>query len=125
MINAIIEKMSTLVKELQDCIKQDIEDTKQAKHEELLKRNDRKHFMIDEITSLKEELNHQLVVEMKEGIDINIYRTRVDLLEIELKELYKLNRKLAAIVLPIQKMYKELVDEITLANGGQFFDVKA
>lgn len=125
MVDFIIEKMSNMVKDLQDAIKQDIEDIKQAKHEELLKRNDNKHFLIDEITSLKEQLNEQLVIKMRQGVDVNIYRAKVDLLELELKELYKLNRKLAAIVLPIQKMYKELVDEITVANGGQFFDVKA
>lgn len=125
MVDFITEKMSKLVKDLQDAIKQDIEDIKQAKHEELLKRNDNKHFLIDEITSLKEQLNEQLVIKMRQGVDVNVYRAKVDLLELELKELYKLNRKLAAIVLPIQKMYKELVDEITVANGGQFFDVKA
>lgn len=125
MVDFIIEKMSNLVKDLQEAIKQDIEDIKQAKHEELLKRNDNKHFLIDEITSLKEQLNEQLVIKMRQGVDVNIYRTKVDLLELDLKELYKLNRKLAALVLPIQKMYKDLVEEITLANGGQFFDVKA
>ena len=41
--------MSNLVKNLKDSIEQDILDIKDAKHEELLKRNDEKHLMIDEI----------------------------------------------------------------------------
>lgn len=125
MIEEIIEKMSTKVEQLQDSIKQDIDDIKQAKHEGLLDRNEEKHIMINEIASLKTELNQALVTKMQEGVDVNIYREKVDSLESKLKELYELNRKLASIVLPVKQMYKDLVDEITAANGGQIFDVKA
>lgn len=125
MIDEIIEKMSTLVKELQDSIKKDIDDVKEAKHEDLLNRNDEKHHMIDQITQLKAELNQALISKMQEGVDVNIYRDKVDKLENELRELYTLNKKLASIVLPVQQMYKDLVDEVTAANGGKIFDVKA
>ncbi len=125
MIENIIKEMSNLVKNLKDSIEQDILDIKDAKHEELLKRNDEKHLMIDEITRLKSELNKELVRKIEEGVDINIYRQSVDLLEISLKELYELNKKLASIVLPVQQLYKDLVSEITAANGGQIFDIKA
>lgn len=125
MIEEIIDKMSKLVNELQESIKQDIEDIKAAKHEGLLERNEEKHIMINEISNLKRELNQALVQKMQEGVDVNIYRDRVDSLENQLKELYELNRRLASIVLPVKQMYKELVDEITAANGGQIFDVKA
>jgi len=124
-IEEIIDKMSKLVNELQESIKQDIEDIKAAKHEGLLERNEEKHIMINEISNLKRELNQALVQKMQEGVDVNIYRDRVDSLENQLKELYELNRRLASIVLPVKQMYKELVDEITAANGGQIFDVKA
>ena len=125
MIENIIKEMSNLVKNLKNSIEQDILDIKDAKHEELLKRNDEKHLMIDEITRLKSELNKELVRKIEEGVDINIYRQSVDLLEISLKELYELNKKLASIVLPVQQLYKDLVSEITAANGGQIFDIKA
>lgn len=125
MIENIIENMSTLINKLKNSIVQDIEDIKAAKHEELLKRNDEKHIMIDTITSLKSELNKELIVKIQEGVDVNIYRQSVDLLEIQLKELYELNKKLASIVLPVQQMYKDLVSEISAANGGNFFDIKA
>ena len=120
-----IENMSMLIIKLKNSITQDIEDIKAAKHEELLKRNDEKHLMIDEITSLKSELNKELISKIQEGVDVNIYRQSVDSLEIELKELYELNKKLASIVLPVQQMYKDLVEEISAANGGNFFDIKA
>ena len=109
MIENTIENMSTLIIKLKNSITQDIEDIKAAKHEELLKRNDEKHIMIDEITSLKLELNKELIAKIQEGVDVNIYRQSVDALEIELKELYELNKKLASIVLPVQQMYKDLV----------------
>ena len=125
MIENTIENMSMLIIKLKNSITQDIEDIKAAKHEELLKRNDEKHIMIDEITSLKLELNKELIAKIQEGVDVNIYRQSVDALEIELKELYELNKKLASIVLPVQQMYKDLVEEISVANGGNFFDIKA
>jgi hypothetical protein len=125
MIENTIKNMSELITKLKDSITLDIEDIKAAKHEELLKRNDEKHVMIDNITLLKAQLNNELISKIQEGVDVNIYRASVDLLEIQLKELYELNRKLASIVLPVQQMYKELVAEISAANGGKIFDIKA
>jgi predicted nucleic acid-binding Zn-ribbon protein len=125
MIDDIIQRMSVLVKNLQKSIELDIEDIKNAKHESLLNRNDEKHSMINEITELKAKLNKELITKIQEGVDVNIYREKVDLLEIELKSLYDLNKRLASLVLPVQQMYKELVEEITTANGGNIFDVKA
>ena len=125
MIENTIKDMSSLIVKLKSSIVQDIEDIKAAKHEELLKRNDEKHIMIDDITLLKAQLNKELMSKIQEGVDVNIYRKSVDLLEIELKELYELNRRLASIVLPVQQMYKDLVSQISEANGGKFFDIKA
>ncbi len=125
MIENIINDMVNLVNKLQDYIKQDIEDIKQAKHEELLNRNDEKQFMIEKIASYKQQLNQEIVTQMQKGIDVNIYRNKVDNLEDELKKLYELNRKLALIVQPIQQMYKEIVDDLTEKNGGELFHVKA
>ncbi|MDZ7819077.1 MAG: hypothetical protein U5K55_10875 [Aliarcobacter sp.] len=70
-------------------------------------------------------MNKELMAKIQEGEDVNIYRQSVDSLESQLKELYELNKKLASIVLPVQQMYKDLVSEITTANGGQIFDIKA
>jgi len=125
MIEEIIENMSKDVKKLQESIKKDIDDVREARHEDLLNRNDEKHQLIDEITQLKTTLNQELIDKMNDGVDVNIYREKVDALEVELRELYELNKKLASIVLPVQQMYKDLVDEITAANGGSIFNVKA
>ena len=125
MIENTIKNMSELIVKLKNSISQDIEDIKAAKHEELLKRNDEKHIMIEDITLLKAQLNKELMSKIQEGIDVNIYRDSVDALEVELRGLYELNRKLASIVLPVQQMYKDLVSEISAANGGNFFDIKA
>ena len=125
MIVKIIENMSELINKLKISINQDILDIKEAKHEELLTRNDEKHHMIDEIMNLKTKLNQELMSIIQKGEDVNIYRTSVDSLEAELKDLYELNKRLASIVLPVQQMYKDLVSEIAIANGGQIFDIKA
>jgi len=125
MIENTIKSMSDLIVKLKNSITQDIEDIKAAKHEELLKRNDEKHVMIEDITLLKSQLNEELMSKIQEGVDVNIYRKSVDALELDLRELYELNRKLASIVLPVQQMYKDLVSEISAANGGNFFDIKA
>jgi cob(I)alamin adenosyltransferase len=124
MIENIVKDMSDLVDQLKSSINQDILDIKEAKHEELLKRNDQKHYMIDQIMALKMQLNKELMILIQEEKDVNIYRESVDLLEIQLKELYELNKKLAGIVLPVQRMYKDLVAEITEVKGGQLFDIK-
>ena len=123
MIENIVKDMSDLVDQLKSSINQDILDIKEAKHEELLKRNDQKHQMIDEIMALKMELNKELIILIQEEKDVNIYRESVDSLEVQLKELYELNKKLASIVLPVQRMYKDLVSEITEVKGGQLFDI--
>lgn len=125
MVDKIINEISVDVQKLQESIKKDIEDVKDAKHEDLLQRNDEKHYLIDEITQLKATLNQELIDKMNDGVDVNIYREKVDKLEVELRELYELNKKLASIVLPVQQMYKDLVDEVTAANGGSIFNVKA
>lgn len=125
MVNSIVDEMLVLIKKMEDYIDQDIEDIKKARHEELLTRNSEKEEMIEKITSYKQDLNNALVQEMENGVDVNIYRDKVDSLEDELKKLYEANRKLALIVQPIQQMYKDIVDEITELNGGQMFDVKA
>ena len=125
MIDEIIKDMTILVNKMQDYIKQDIEDIKKAKHEELLNRNDEKQFLIEEIARYKQELNQEIVNQMQNGIDVNIYRKKVDNLENELRKLFELNRKLSLIVQPIQQMYKDIVDDISEKNGGNFFHVKA
>ena len=125
MLENIINDMLKHVTNLKNAINQDIQDIKEAKHEELLKRNDEKHLLIDTIMNLKVELNKELMRLIQNGEDVNIYRQSVDNLEVQLKELYELNKKLASIVLPVQQMYKDLVSEITAVNGGQVFDIKA
>ncbi len=125
MVETIVKEMIDLVNKMQSYILQDIEDIKQAKHAELLNRNDEKQSMIEKITLYKKRLNQEIVNELQNGVDVNIYRDQVDNLEAELKKLYELNRKLAMIVQPIQQMYKDIVDEITDNNGGNFFNVKA
>ncbi|MFA7083304.1 MAG: hypothetical protein WC141_02095 [Arcobacteraceae bacterium] len=125
MIETIVNKMLATIKSLKQAIKEDIEDIKLANHEKLLDRNEQKQAHMDDIVEFKNELNHELVLAVKSGADINIYRDLVNHLEDELKELYSLNGKLASIVLPVKQMYKEIVDELTEQNGGNIFEIKA
>ena len=125
MINDVVAKMNLKIDNLKKLINEDISDIKEANHETLLKRNELKQTLIDDIIFCKSELNKELVLEIQKGVDVNIYRAKVDELENNIKILYELNRKLSAIVLPIQNMYKELVNEFSSVNGGRIFDIKA
>lgn len=124
MIETVINKMHKLIIEMQDSIKMDIADIKAAKNEKLMERNNLKQEMMEEIVRLKEQLNNLLIEESQKGNDINEYRVYVDNLEDELRVLHKLNTKLGSIVLPLKKMYKEIVDDLTSMNGGQLLEVK-
>lgn len=124
MIKNITDEMSSLVLKMKDLINSDIEDIKAARHEKLLDRNDDKQEYMNQIIDLRQNLNEELVKKMQEGIDINIYRDDVDSLEKELTQLHVLNAKLASIVLPIQQMYKEIVEELTAQNGGNIVEIK-
>jgi len=125
MINEIIAELKEVTQELNNSIKLDIEDVKKANHESLVQRNEIKLKLMDKLSSLKKELNVQLSNEYSNGIDISIYRDSVDELEKGLKELYKINGKLASIVLPVKEMYKDIIDEITMKNGGTLVEVMA
>lgn len=125
MIENVIAQMNSKIGSLKNFINEDISDIKEAKHDALLKRNDAKQRLIDEISFYKLELNKELVKEIQKGVDVNIFRPKVDALEKNLKDLYELNIRLSAIVLPLQDMFKELVEEFSGVNGGRIFDIKA
>ncbi len=125
MIEITVKKMLTIITSLKEAILEDIEDIKAANHEKLLERNDKKQEYMNTISDLKNELNQELLRVVTCGEDVNVYRDIVNNLEEELKELYELNGKLASIVLPIKKMYKEIVDELMEQSGGNIFEVKA
>jgi len=124
MVEQIIEKMIDAVNSLKEAIKLDIEDVRNANHEKLLDRNNYKLSLIQEITALQENLSIELAKEIENGVDIEIYKQRVDNLEDELRELYELNGKLASIVLPVKQMYSEIIEEIEKYNGGNLVDIR-
>lgn len=119
-INSILE----VAIELKSILKQDIEDVKEAKHENLLTRNETKLELMQKISNLYDNLNILISEEIHKGIDVNVYTKQFDTLEIHLRELYDLNGKLANIVLPVKEMYKEIIDEITIQNGGSLIEVQ-
>lgn len=54
MVDKIVDDMQTLINELKNAINLDIEDIKASRHEELLQRNDQKHYIINNIMDKKE-----------------------------------------------------------------------
>ncbi|MEA3288575.1 MAG: hypothetical protein U9Q04_00225 [Campylobacterota bacterium] len=125
MINMTIAELLELTLKLQDEIKLDIEDVKDAQHEKLLERNTSKIDSMERLAVLKQQLNNELTQEFQDGKDVTIYKENIDKLENELRHLYYLNGKLGSIVLPVKEMYKEIIDEITSANGGSLVEVRA
>jgi len=125
MIDITILELKSVTEELKKSILLDIEDVKKANHEKLVKRNAEKLTLMETLSSLKQNLNTQLSDEYKSGKDISVYKESIDELELELRNLYELNGKLASIVLPVKEMYKEIIEEITKQNGGSLVEVMA
>ncbi|HIP13183.1 MAG TPA: hypothetical protein EYG73_10750 [Arcobacter sp.] len=125
MINVKVNEMIELAKSLKNSIISDIDDVKNANHEKLLERNDIKLSLMQEISNSHSELNVLLSDAIQNGEDVDNFREDVNSLEEHLRELYELNGKLAAIVLPVKQMYKDIIDEISANNGGTLFEVRA
>jgi hypothetical protein len=125
MIETTVEQLKSIVSELQNSIMLDIEDVKKARHESLVQRNNVKLDLMDNLSGLKQQLNEELSAEYEKGVDITIYKSSIDELESQLGELYRANGKLASIVLPVKEMYKEIIDELTIQNGGALVEVMA
>ena len=124
MVNELIAKITDATLKLQEAIKEDIEDVKNANHEKLLDRNEYKLSLIEIISTTQEKLSLALAKELEDGIDIEIYKEKIDTLEDELRQLYELNSKLASIVLPVKQMYSEIIQEIEKYNGGNLVDIR-
>jgi hypothetical protein len=125
MINDILNQLQQLTKKLNDDINLDITDVRAANHESLLERNSQKLDSMEKLSQYKKKLNEELAKEFHAGVDITIYKDGIDNLEVNLKELYFLNGKLASIVLPVRQMYKDIIDDITIVNGGSLIEVMA
>jgi len=125
MIDNTVEKLNNITLKLIKSIELDIEDVKKANHESLVERNNVKLDLMDNLIAIKKQLNEELAVQYKKGVDISIYKQSIDQLEDKLKELYYANGKLASIILPVKEMYKEIIDEITTKNGGVLLEVMA
>ncbi len=125
MIPQIVKQMIDTVKLLKQNILDDIEDVKQANHEKLLDRNDIKLEQMEAIVELKSDLNAELIKAVQAGENVDKYRFDVDDLETHLVELSELNTRLASIVLPVKEMYKDIIDNLTEANGGSLLEVTA
>lgn len=125
MVENHIHEMIQLSIQLKNAISQDIEDVRTANHEKLLDRNELKLELMQKINTAQNDLNQMLASQMQNGVDINIFREHVNELETHLRELYELNGKLASIVLPVKEMYKNIIDDISKANGGSLVEVKA
>ena len=124
-VDEIVDKLNSIVDDLKSDILSDIEDVKKANHERLLDRNTKKEEALEDIVKYKALLNEQLSKEFQEGIDISIYKNKVDSLELNLRELYELNGRLGSIVLPVKQMYKDIIDDIVAQNGGSLVEVMA
>jgi hypothetical protein len=125
MIETTVEKLKLIVNKLHNAVILDIEDVKKARHESLVQRNDVKLELMDILSKEKQKLNEQLAQEYQKGVDITIYKDSIDQLEEQLGDLYRVNGKLASIVLPVKEMYKEIIEELTAQNGGSLIEVMA
>jgi hypothetical protein len=125
MIEQTIDNMMGIIAQLHQWVLDDIEDVKNANHESLLDRNDIKLTNMENLAQYKIDLNNLLVQAVQNGDDVDQYRQKVDDLEKALLDLSVINSKLGSIVLPVKQMYKEIIDDISRANGGSLIEVMA
>jgi len=125
MIEQTIDNMMDIIAQLHQSVLDDIEDVRNANHESLLDRNDIKLTNMENLAQYKIDLNNLLVQAVQNGDDVDQYRQKVDDLEKALLELSVINSKLGSIVLPVKEMYKEIIDDISRANGGTLIEVMA
>jgi hypothetical protein len=125
MIEQTIDNMMDIIAQLHQWVLDDIEDVKNANHESLLDRNDIKLTNMENLAQYKIDLNNLLVQAVQNGDDVDQYRQKVDDLEKALLDLSVINSKLGSIVLPVKQMYKEIIDDISRANGGSLIEVMA
>ena len=125
MINNILNKLFITVDNVKNYMNLDIEDAKLANHNALIMRNEPKVLFLEQLDLLKRELDIALGNEFRSGVDITIYKLKVDELETKLIEIYTLNGKLASIIIPLLQMYKEIANEVTKSNGGRLIEVMA
>ena len=125
MVFEIITQMKQSAQLMKEILNKDVDDVKSANHKGLLERLEEKEILMQKLSDLKVELNKTLVKAYQNGIDINVYRENINDLEIELVELYNLNKKLGHIILPIKEMYGKIAEEISQINGGSLYEIKA
>jgi len=110
-----INKMIALTKQLQEYVEQDIVDVKSANHNSLFERNAIKTIKMDELLTAKKAISSQLSSDSNE---LYAYADILNDLEKELQQLYTLNDSLASIVLPVNEIYKEILDDISNEQGN-------
>ncbi len=124
MINSLVVEMLNIILKMQEMLVLDIEDVKKARHDPLLERNALKEELMQNLGAKQEELNAALMQALEDEEDMDKYKPIVDTLELELKQLYEKNAKLAKLVMPIKELYHDLVEEISQSNGGSIFEIK-
>lgn len=111
-VNQIIKSIDSMIA----LIKDDISDLKSGDSVNVLKRDDTKKVLVEEISSGKSKLDKELLEIVKSGADIEPYRAYIDTVESKLKELHKTNSDLAYILLPLKEMYDGIVEDFFREN---------
>jgi hypothetical protein len=121
MLSQNISKMLTITKQLQGYVENDIADTKLANHDVLFSRNKTKILKMDELILVQ----NKIASEVNDESELNEYKDILDEIENELQALHTLNETLASIVLPVNEIYKEILDDISNSNNGNLIEVNA
>jgi len=124
MIDLHIDKMNKDINNLKNIIDSDIKDIREANHKSIQERIDIKNSLIDSLKNDKIKLNQLLIAEVRNGKDVNIYKKYVDNLEQNLHILQKKNRDFATILMPVKKLYEDLINE-TFGTNSRLVQVKA
>jgi len=119
MINHYLKNSIKNIEDLISLTQADIEDIKQANNDAIYKRTKIKDEIIDIFESQKSLLDNELVKLMKnsEGSALDKLLNddelkSLDLFKTKLKELHKLNKEYARLVIAVNEFYTSLFDKI-------------
>ncbi len=101
-----------LIDKLIELINKDIEELGSANSDNLMKRNEQKQVLVNDIKIMKNNLDSALKECVKSGNNIEQFRDIVNMVESKLEELKQRNNQLAYIMLPLKEMYDNIIKDL-------------
>jgi len=117
MLKQTLISINNVLDELKQITQQDIADIKQANHDELFQRNDKKNELLQEFSQLKSQIDLTLVRRSESGLAIeqimnNEENILLDEFKNKLNNFYEVHKKYAKMAILVTNFYNNLVNKV-------------